>query len=616
MGWERLGRVLLGSTVAVLIAVGCHAADDGADTDGANITEGEERFGPRLFRDDFFTYLKQSKKPDGTAYSDDDVRKLVYLPTSGVMKPNVPESAAGEARLAALDKAFNDIKPSDLFKAGVDAPLTMQQDLDKVLVDGPVHIIVVPGIFGEFIPRTPFEELFSSKTIARTDWEIKGAKVTDDRFNVKALANDKAPLSDLIRVGSIDGKDASGKDVPLVTVAYLKAGIGSLEDFGTLEEDNEVYLRRLDAYFAAIGGVPKNLYLMGYSRGTATGLDLLARAIRANKPWAKSLKGFLAHAGVIYGSQLADASFGTGAATEELDILRRFVGDKDAEGELDSCPGATMEERAAFQASDAIHASNLLLKFPKFVAQFQAAALSGINLADPNHLKELKAEGIDTTLPNAARVKVFAARVLSLPLPLEGILPSESEGIVNLQGGREGYCRNVEAFKITARKIIAGAATLTTKARMDWWKAPENALPTNVRYFALTGTMGDATKDKPWEQTMNTVAYDTRSVDFRSLRGNYYDLFDASHGNQLQDSQVPVQRGRFWPELHTGATALGTPRPGFRTYFMGTVGVHHWGLAFPRAYSSRDGLEANPFPRTTLLKAIATFVAQVDRDEH
>src|SRR5262249_43368408 len=120
---------------------------------------------------------------------------------------------------------------------------------------------------------------------------------------------------------------------------------------------------------------------------------------------------------------------------------------------------------------------------------------------------------------------------------------------------------------------------------------------------------------KAWENTTNTVAYDPRSVDFRSLRGNFYDLFAASHGNQLQDSQVPVQRGRFWPELHTGATAIGTPLTGFKTYFMGTLGIHHWGLAFPRAYSSHDGLEANPFPRTTLLKTIATFVNQVDKGD-
>jgi hypothetical protein len=44
---------------------------------------------------------------------------------------------------------------------------------------------------------------------------------------------------------------------------------------------------------------------------------------------------------------------------------------------------------------------------------------------------------------------------------------------------------------------------------------------------------------------------------------------------------------------------------------MGALGIHRWGLAFPCAVASNDGLTANPYPRTILLKAIGTFVAQV-----
>jgi hypothetical protein len=602
--------------LGVAVAVGCSPAEDDSDSGGSDITAAaSDKFGPTLFRDDFFTHLKKAKKPDGTPYSDDDVRKLVYLPTDAVMKPGVPDSAKGADRLAALDKAFTSILPSQLFKAGA-APFTQQDDLDSVLLDNPVHIIVVPGIFGEFIPRTPFEEIFSAHTVASAEWATKGAAVTDLRFNVKTLQSDTRALSEIIRVGSIDGVDASGAVKPLVTVAYLAAGLGSMEDFGTLAENNEVYLRRLDAYFQAIGGVPNNLYLMGYSRGTATALDLLVRARRAQKPWAQHLKGFLAHAGVIYGSQLADASFSSGPGTDSINLLRDFVGTKDAEGTFQSCPGDTLEARASATAPPGLHETNTLVRLPAFAAQFNAINLKGIDIKDPNHILELNAEGIDTTLPNAARVNAFAARALGIPMPLEGLQPSELEGIIDLSNDGDGYCRNVESFKLTGRKIIAGAETLTTAARLAWWQSPDNALPTDVKYFSITGTMGDATVNgKAWEFTTNPVAYDPRSVDFRSLRGNFYDLFAASHGNQLQDSQVPVQRGRFWPELHTGATAIGTPLTGFKTYFMGTLGVHHWGLAFPRAYSSHDGLEANPFPRTTLLKTIATFVNQVDKGD-
>jgi hypothetical protein len=132
-----------------------------------------------------------------------------------------------------------------------------------------------------------------------------------------------------------------------------------------------------------------------------------------------------------------------------------------------------------------------------------------------------------------------------------------------------------------------------------------------VRYFAITGTMGDATPEgaQPSPLVKTPLAYDPRSVDFRNLRGNFYDLLGAS-GTELQDSQVPVQRGRFWDDVDR---ALNPSQQPLKTYFMGTVGSSHWGLSFPRAFATHDGLEANPFPRTLFLKSIATFVSQVER---
>jgi hypothetical protein len=582
------------TALGLLAALGAcsSSAEDSATGEGA-VTGKDDKFGPSLFRDDFYTYLKA----DGV--SDADAKKLVYLPTDAVMKPTARGASADE-RLASIDDAFKRIKPSQLYNLGAKTPMKATADLEKVLRDHPVHIVIVPGIFSEMIPRTPFEELFDQDTTAAREWKTKGAAVTDLRYSVKTFTSEPRPLSELVRVGSIDGADGA----PLVTAAYLKAELGSLEDFGTEAENNEVYLRRLDAYFQALGGVPDNLYIMGYSRGTTVGLDLVVRAFREHKPWAPKIKGFLAHAGVIYGSQLADASFTGGPATDTLNLLREFVGESGQDGVLESCPGGANDEASAdLQASNVAH-------WTSFIASYAALALDA-----PSHTDELSREGIDTALPDGARVAEFAAQVLGLRLP--GAPDTGMGGILDLSSPSAGHCANVERFKMTARKIIAGAETLTTKARLDWWKKPENALPPGPRYFALTGTMGDATTaDKPWAIATNPIAYDTGSIDFRSLRGNYYDMLAASGGDQLQDSQVAVQRGRFWPMLHDpsvpGATPFNPSQAPIHTYFMGTVGVHHWGLAFPRAFSSQDGLEANPFPRTTLLKAIATFVAQVD----
>jgi hypothetical protein len=229
-----------------------------------------------------------------------------------------------------------------------------------------------------------------------------------------------------------------------------------------------------------------------------------------------------------------------------------------------------------------------------------------------NHNVELQREGIDTAFADVGRFVSLTKRAL-FGDPGDVFDTDESDnavyGVLKLSAPNAEYCQNIDRFKNTARQIIKGVQTLTTQSRIEWWRT--HSLPTHVRYYAVTGTMGNATPERqqPHLLVKTPVANDPRSVDFRSLRGNYYDLLGAS-GTELQDSQVPVQRGRFWDDVDR---ALNPNQAPLKTYFMGTVGIHHWGLSFPRAFSTRDGLEANPFPRTIFLKSIATFVAQVER---
>jgi hypothetical protein len=173
------------------------------------------------------------------------------------------------------------------------------------------------------------------------------------------------------------------------------------------------------------------------------------------------------------------------------------------------------------------------------------------------------------------------------------------------------YCPNVERFKAALKKTVAGIDTLTTSARLDWWRT--HTLPTNLRYFALTGTMGDATRQpgQTWAHAQNSNSYDPTSIDFKSLRTNYYDLLDAS-GIEANDSQVTINRAKFWPSLMPVLNARQRP---LDTYFLGTVGSHHWGLAFPRAFATKDGRTANPYPRTALVHAIGAFASLVAQHE-
>ena len=87
------------------------------------------------------------------------------------------------------------------------------------------------------------------------------------------------------------------------------------------------------------------------------------------------------------------------------------------------------------------------------------------------------------------------------------------------------------------------------------------------------------------------------------LRPNFHEILDFN-GLELNDSQVSVHRSMFWPKLHK---ELNPDQEDYRHYYMGVLGTHHWGLAFPYALEERKKL-VNPFPRSILIKSIAAFV--------
>lgn len=593
--WKALLALGMAGAIAALPGCAGESEEEDSDNDEAEVQAEGGAFGPALFRNDFYTYLKNA------GYSEDQVRQLVLMPTAAAMKPNVTVDPSRP--LEGYDRAFRSIKPSDFYEAGLREPLVkkrypLSQDLEGELRRRPIHIVVVPGIFGEFIPVSPFEEVLRAGGVAKLDFEkrlreleadpTKKSLTRDKQYSSFALKDVDKPLRDVLRVGSID--DAEGK--PMVTVTYLKPELGSLETFGTLDENANYYLPRLQKYFDAMG-VPEHLYVMGYSRGTATALNLVSRAEKEHAAWLPKLKGVIGLAGVVYGSQLADAAMAPGPQHDMIATMQDFV-----ENKLESCDGPTPS--AWLVTKNAGHwtafAGRMALLAPKL----------------GNHDAELQREGIQTAMQDLGRFTAFTKRAL-LGDPTK-VFDGDSDdsmayGVLHLSAPNAEYCQNIARFKRTAGQIIKGIDTLTTASRMQWWRT--HTLPAHVRYFAITGTMGDATapNTQPHMLVSTPVAYDPRSVDFKSLRGNFYDLLGAS-GTQLQDSQVTVPRGRFWDDVNRSLNPGQAP---LKTYFMGTVGVHHWGLSFPRAFSTRDGLEANPFPRTILLKSIATFVAQVER---
>lgn len=561
-------------SAGIALAVGCAPAaeEDPVEEDSAAIGE-LSRLGPKAFRNTFAHYLRKDGLDDAA------IHELVYLAPKEVTDPNVEPDPA--APLARLDARFRGIRPSELYEHGVKTPMNDALDVERALASRPVHIVVLPGIFGEFIEVAPFEEVYQAKgSAARVRWERLIAETgalpeaTDATFDPKAVKEVPRSLSSLVRTGSID--DASGR--PLVTLSYMVPPLGSLESLGTLEENAAVYLRRLRKYFAILG-VTDDVYVLGYSRGAATALEVVAQATSkpAENPWTSKLRGVISLAGVLYGSQIADSARTKG--TPQGDVLEVLQG---LGNDLETCTVETpTSKRLRIQASNGGRWAAAVAK-----ASFRATKL-------PAH-PEIAWEAIQSASPDLARMTSFARRLLV-------------DEVFTLANPLADYCPNVDRFKMTLKKTLQGIDSLTTESRLDWWRT--HTLPANIRYFALTGTMGDATRQPgaTWAHAQNTIGYDPTSIDFKSLRTNYYDLLGAS-GIEANDSQVTINRAKFWPNLMPLLNAKQQP---LRTYFLGTVGSHHWGLAFPRAFATKDGRTANPYPRTSLIHAIGSFVSVV-----
>jgi dienelactone hydrolase len=392
-------------------------------------------------------------------------------------------------------------------------------------------------------------------------------------YRLKTLSKEPASISEVIDVSSLD--DASGK--AFVTLSYLRPAQGSLETLGSVQDSTSTYLPRIDRWFELMGR-PKNVVVMGYSRGAIVALDLVAKAALKPEahPFVRNVKAVTSLAGVLYGSQLADAAGQQGNPTG--DVIHEMA---DLAAHLHSCDsrlslvdGAkNRSENTARWVGTTAKVSYLLSKLPKHA--------------------QMDLELIETASADLGRVAQMAKRVAF-------------DEVLRLDKPVSDYCGNVLRFKQIVQQVVSGANSLSTSDRLNWWRT--NIIPANVQLVALTATMVDGTSagTPPSALLRDPVVYDGRSMDFKSLRASFYDLYAAS-GTDLNDSQVSLGRARFYPELFS---VMNPAQPKLHSTFLGTVGSHHWGLAFPRAIPTRDGLSGNPFPRTVLLRAIATSISR------
>ncbi|MBC7659011.1 MAG: hypothetical protein H7249_04820 [Chitinophagaceae bacterium] len=518
-----------------------------------------------LFRNIFYSYA-------GADYSKEEIDKLIFQAPPAFSEQTLVIGNPIEA-LNRRTKDWSHFKPIDLYKAGVDLPVDQTPPVEEGRSAQPVTIVIIPGVFGEFINDLPFNEVLSNKTSAFAEkWAqaIADHPATDPVYDFETMAETDHSLSEIIEAASLD--DAQGRS--LVRVLYMKPLYFSLESLGTLEDARTRYLRRLGKVWDVLGPQP-NVYLLGYSRGVNVALAMLNTAEKTPSayPWYKNVKGVVSLGGTLYGSRLAEVATTPGQAFyAEFQRIRDLADELTPISSQLSLPGritAIAKNTLAWARAE----RDLLV----------VATTIGIP-------KGLILEHIESDLPNkyalTTMIKKFAFEKFKI-------------------GQSAEYSNNIKRFKVLVEKAAEGIQSLTPKNCLGWLKT--HTIPAQLKYYVIQGTMADPSTMLGGVSPLikNSPSFNTRALDYKLIRWSYYQTY-AYSGMAINDSQVSPDRSVFWPSLHT---ALNPAQAPFRSALLAVVGTDHWGMSFPVAFESKNN-EVSLFPRTILLKTLGAFLIQ------
>ncbi len=249
------------------------------------------------------------------------------------------DEAVARGMLCKMHDVYANVTAQELYNRGSQAkptPIDLTA-LTQKLNSKDLLIVVVPGIFGEFIQKRAFEEVFpvqrkdgtfdNDSAFARQWREALEAKssaeiydrecskvtaqssVCDEQELLARLSPEKkdrgqqnVSMGQLMNVGSLD--DANGR--PSVRVVLFQMDPMTLESLGKQENNAKIFTRRLEKFFEILGHTPSSIAFVGYSRGTDYALEMLSQAKKENKPWLGNVKAMVSLGGVVFGSALAD----------------------------------------------------------------------------------------------------------------------------------------------------------------------------------------------------------------------------------------------------------------------------------------------------------------------
>jgi len=419
-------------------------------------------------------------------------------------------------------------------------------------------IVIVPGLFGEFIETRAFEEVFARNSSEKTKWQkmVQNKMMVDDQYNLEKDAFQKARLADLIDVASIDDKKGNA----LLKLVILKTATGSLESIGSGEEKAQIFNRRLQMFINL--NKEENVVLLGYSRGTPLALEMIAQAQEKKMPYLSKVKAVVAYAGVILGSSLADVTDDPNSASG-----RQFV--------------AVKKLLADLQTSDSVFDRTWKGPQNAFAIGEFFASLARTSDFDPN------------SFLNTARSGDFQSASMLIAKILRDLTAMSVTDF-------NGHVVRVRKF---VSSILASVEDLKTKNRINWFKT--HTLPKNLKYFSISAAMVDPAKSLQEKKIFEKNIGYNATLDDESLQGNRR-AYEKATGFAMNDSQVAIHQSTFLPKL---IESLNPQNANLNTEALALMQTHHWGVSLRTVNVMRDG-RVNPFPRENALLALTAYLNQ------
>ncbi len=384
----------------------------------------------------------------------------VLTPDLSHMLASTTISNAMEIARGSSLKSLNDFT----YKSSIESA-TPAFSADQVLRKKPITLVVVPGVFGEFILVRPFEEVFQRPSAQREEFKTRLASMRasgdkteisntkDTSFQLDKLQSVETPFEDLIHIGSIN--DEHGK--PLVKVVFLFAPFASLETAGDIASRATIYNRRLTKYMEI--EKDENIVLVGYSRGTDVALEMVSQAQADGKNYLKNLRGLVSYSGVVFGTALADATLDSKEkAAQELSHISKLL-----KNLKQASPNTRENQLLAFDHN--------MVEFGK-LADFLLTYSTG-----PKKHKSIKEKIGD--LKDQFRADTNSTGKLVMMLARHLKLTDDSY-LLNLND-------NVQRFSDAIQEVLTGATQLRTKERTEWWKSHE--VPNTFKYYTITSAM-------------------------------------------------------------------------------------------------------------------------------